>query len=131
MDELDELAASEMLFILENLPADTMSRIPLKMWEFLRESSDPLYKVNIDMSRPIFDQELRPETDAWLGLIALCYLVDTDAQRRELLNCYRANEGLPPCTEEEYQEFLDNLEPFNSFAGPLPDWETSRAGRRD
>lgn len=64
-------AATEVLVILNNTEIEAVNKIPKKFINFLEENSLKTYKPNFDISKPIKELELKPKTEAILGMIYL------------------------------------------------------------
>ena len=66
-------AASEVLAILDNTETEAVNKISKKFLEFLKENSSKTYKPEFDATKPIKELNLKPKTEALLGVIYLNY----------------------------------------------------------
>ncbi len=62
-------AATEVLAILDNTDKEAVSKIPKKFIKFLKENSSKTYRPNFDKTKTIKELNLKPKTQALLGLI--------------------------------------------------------------
>ncbi len=91
-------AATEVLAILDNTDKEAVSKIPKKFMDFLKDNSSKTYKLNFDKTKTIKELNLKPETQALLGLIYLkCWA--NEQQKVEFTE--RAKEN-----EKKYQKEL-------------------------
>lgn len=68
-----EKACNEVDFILNHLNPDDRKKLPESLINFFKENKDIFYEVNIDTSKPLYDQELKEETKAFLQIIKETY----------------------------------------------------------
>lgn len=66
-------AAREVLEILEHTEAEAVDKIPLSFINYLKDNSSKTYNPNFDFNEPISKLNLKPKTEAILGLIYLKY----------------------------------------------------------
>ena len=78
-----EKACSQINFIMENLEQSERDKIPNKVKEFFFFHKDPLYKVNLDVNKNLYNQDLLIETKAFLYIIKYKYL-STEAEKEKL-----------------------------------------------
>lgn len=69
-------AAVEVLDILEHTKKSDVEKIPESFINFLKENSSKTYVSKLDHSKAIKDMELKPKTEAILGLIYMKYWAD-------------------------------------------------------
>lgn len=62
-------ACSEMDYILENLDKDFSNRIPEKIRLFFKNNKSKTYKVKLDTSKPLYEQELLEETRIYIQIL--------------------------------------------------------------
>ena len=62
-------AAKEVLMILEHTDEDEVKKIPRKFMDFLIANSSKAYEPDFDFNKPISELELKPKTQALLGVI--------------------------------------------------------------
>ena len=77
--ELSE-AATEVIEILKYTNEKEVSKIPKQFMSFLRENCSKTYKITEDYSRPFSEINLKPKTEALLGIIYLKYWADEDGK---------------------------------------------------
>lgn len=75
-------AAVEVLDILNHTDEKMVQKIPSKFIDFLKENSSKEYVSNLDHSKKIRDMELKPKTEAILGLIYLKYWADEEGKKK-------------------------------------------------
>lgn len=75
-------AATEVLEILNNTQREEVEKIPTKFMDFLKENSSKTYKPNFDITKPIKELNLKPKTQALLGLIYLRYWADEEGKEK-------------------------------------------------
>ncbi len=68
-----EQACSEMNFILNNLNLDDLEKIPKSFIQFFANNMDTEYPVNIDINKPLYEQDLLEETKAFIKIIQINY----------------------------------------------------------
>jgi len=66
-------AAVEVLDILNHTNKEDVEKIPKKFIKFLKDNSNKNYISNIDYTKPIAQMNLKPKTQAILGLIYMKY----------------------------------------------------------
>lgn len=66
-------AATEVLGILEHTDKKYVEKIPDSFIKFLKENSSKTYVSELDYSKPIKELQLKPKTEAILGLIYMKY----------------------------------------------------------
>jgi len=59
-----------------------VEKIPSKFIKFLEENSSKEYESNLDHTKNIKEMNLKPKTEAILGLIYLKYWADEDGKRK-------------------------------------------------
>lgn len=68
-----EQACSEMNFILNNLKLEDLEKIPKSFIQFFANNMDSEYPVNIDLNKPLYEQNLLEETKAFIKIIQINY----------------------------------------------------------
>lgn len=91
-------AATEVLAILNYTEIEAVNKIPKKFINFLKENCSTTYKPEFDYTKSIKDLNLKPKTQALLGLIYLKYWADEQG-KKEFNKKIREN-------EEKYQKEL-------------------------
>lgn len=91
-------AATEVLQILERTEIESVNKIPKKFIEFLEKNKSKTYNPKFDWTRPIKELNLKPKTEALLGIIYLKYWAN---EEEKIAFTKRVKEN-----EERYQEEL-------------------------
>ncbi len=68
MDNLEK-ACSQMDFILKNSDPVFVKKIPYRIKDFFENNKSKNYKVNLDVSKPLYNQELFEETKIYMQII--------------------------------------------------------------
>ena len=64
-----EKSCCEVSFILEHLAIEDKVKIPQSVFQFFKKNSDDSYKVSLNPSEPLLEQELKEETKAFLQIL--------------------------------------------------------------
>ena len=99
-------AAVEVLDILEHTNKKDVKKIPENFITFLKENSSKTYVSKLDHSKAIKDMELKPKTEAILGLIYMKYWAD-EKSKKAFENKIKANEEI--LSKEEKVAFESNM----------------------
>lgn len=75
-------AVTEVLAILDNTEIEAVNKIPKKFIEFLTQNCSKTYEPNFDNSKSIKELNLKPKTQALLGLIYLKYWADEEGKEK-------------------------------------------------
>lgn len=75
-------AVVEVLDILKHVDSQNVKKIPTKFIKFLEENKSEDYICNLDHTKKIKEMELKPKTEAILGLIYLKYWADEEGKKR-------------------------------------------------
>ena len=78
-----ENALAEVDSILKLMPEDLLHKIPKSFLDFVAQKKSKSYITNLDLDKPLNEQNLLKETRAILSLIYRSYLCDSE-QRRKL-----------------------------------------------
>ena len=78
--ELSE-AATEVIEILKYTNKKDVNKIPKEFMSFLKENCSKTYKITDDYSKPFSEINLKPKTEALLGIIYLKYWADEEGKR--------------------------------------------------
>lgn len=73
-----EEACCEMDYILDHLNPRDLDRIPMSLREIFKNNKSVFYKVNIDVTKPLYEQELKEETKAFIQIINAKYLMNLE-----------------------------------------------------
>lgn len=84
-------AAIEVLDILKHTRKEDVDKIPKKFIEFLENNKSKTYIANLDHKKTIKEMELKPKTQALLGLIYLKYWANEE-EKLEFRKKARENE---------------------------------------
>lgn len=84
-------AAVEVLDILKHTRKEDVNKIPKKFIEFLENNKSKTYITNLDHTKTIKEMELKPKTQALLGLIYLKYWANEE-EKLEFRKKARENE---------------------------------------
>ena len=79
-----EQACSEMNFILSNLKSDDLEKIPTKIINFFSNNMDKEYQVNIDLNKPLYEQDLLEETKAFIKIIQINYFTPKEKRKEKM-----------------------------------------------
>lgn len=74
-------AAVEVLDILKHTREEDVNKIPRKFIEFLENNKSETYIADLDHTKAIKEMDLKPKTQALLGLIYLKYWADEEGKR--------------------------------------------------
>lgn len=84
-------AAVEVLDILKHTNKEDVNKIPRKFIEFLENNKSETYIADLDHTKTIKEMDLKPKTQALLGLIYLKYWADEE-EKRDFKKRARENE---------------------------------------
>ena len=101
-------SAVEVLDILNHMDAEYVNKVPKKIIEFLQENSSKTYVSNLDHTKTIKDMELKPKTQAILGLLYMKYWANEE-ERISFENKLDENE------RKHRQEIEEKYNPDNLF----------------
>lgn len=107
MKKDDMIAYAEVDEILNLLENAYKEKIPEKIINFFKEERDKEYKVEIDVNRPLTEQNLKRDTFVLLAILNLNYWCETEEEKQEFLNELEQNEKEKKELEERYNP--DNL----------------------
>ncbi len=79
-----EQACAEMNFILNNLDLEDLEKIPKGFVQFFAENMDKNYEVNIDLNKPLYEQNLLEETRAFIKIINLNYFTSKEDRAKKI-----------------------------------------------
>ena len=92
MDKELREAYSEIYYIISVAPSDFQNKISDKFKKNIDAKRDKDYNVNIDMTKPLSKQNLKPETKTMLAMMYYNYWSADDNEKAELSNKFRENE---------------------------------------
>ena len=90
----------EVDYILEHLAPEDKKKIPDSVCKFFKENKALFYKVNLDETRPLEEQELKDETKAFLKLLHYKYLANEEQKNQFIKNMKDTNRT--SAIEEDY-----------------------------
>lgn len=101
------LAYAEIDEILNLLEDDYRERVPKKVRDFFKEEKIKDYHPEIDIEKPLIEQNLKRETMVLLAILNLNYWCENEEEKQRFLNELDKNEEEKKELEEKYN--LDNL----------------------
>ena len=99
MKSEEKIAYKQLITILNNMEPEYKEKIPKKLMKLFEENSAEDYEFNLDLTRPLQEQELNSKTLALLAMLNLNYWCETEEEKQELIKHYTEN-------ERKYQEEL-------------------------
>lgn len=102
-------AYAEIDEFLRLLDEEDRNKIPVKLRELFKREKDKEYSKDIDINKPIEEQNLKEETLTLIAILYLEYWCENEKEKEELKDIYRKN-------EEIYQRELNQkYNPDNLF----------------
>lgn len=101
------LAYAEIDEILNLLEDDYRERVPKKVRDFFKEEKMKDYHPEIDIEKPLIEQNLKRETMVLLAILNLNYWCENEEEKQRFLNELDKNEEEKKKLEEKYNP--DNL----------------------
>ena len=86
-----EQACSEMDYILQHMRQSDLNKIPIEVIKFFKENKDIFYKVEIDGTKKLYEQELKNETKAFIKILNAKYF-GGEKEKQELNNIINSKE---------------------------------------
>ena len=102
------LAYAEIDEILNLLEDDYRERVPKKVRDFFKEEKIKDYHPEIDIEKPLIEQNLKRETMVLLAILNLNYWCENEEEKQRFLNELDKN-------EEEKKELEEKYNPDNLF----------------
>jgi len=102
------LAYAEIDEILNLLEDDYRERVPKKVRDFFKEEKIKDYHPEIDIEKPLIEQNLKRETMVLLAILNLNYWYENEEEKQRFLNELDKN-------EEEKKELEEKYNPDNLF----------------
>lgn len=87
-----EEACSEIDYILEHMNPVDLEKIPEEVRQFFKDSKSILYKVKLDETKNLYEQELKEETKAFIKILNAKYF--NEEEKEELNNILRQKEEI-------------------------------------
>lgn len=102
------LAYAEIDEILNLLEDDYREMVPKKVRDFFKEEKMKDYHLEIDIEKPLIEQNLKRETMVLLAILNLNYWCENEEEKQSFLNELNKN-------EEEKNELEEKYNPDNLF----------------
>ena len=102
------LAYAEIDEILDLLEDDYREKVPKKVRDFFKEEKMKDYHPEIDIEKPLIEQNLKRETMVLLAILNLNYWCENEKEKQRFLNELDKN-------EEEKKELEEKYNPDNLF----------------
>lgn len=77
-----EQACSEMYYILEHMNPVDLNKIPKEVINFFKENKSIFYKVNLDETKNLYEQDLKDETKAFIKILNAKYLAGEEEKEK-------------------------------------------------
>lgn len=107
-----EQACAEMNFILNHFDPNDLKMIPQYFLNFFEENMDKSYEVTIQANKPLYEQDLREETKAFIKILYITYFSDNKEEKERLMEEFKVN--LPKLKiKENIFEISSNLNKEN------------------
>ena len=81
MEHIEE-ACSQMDYIINNLDEIFVSKIPYRIKDFFKNNKSKTYKVNLDVSKPLYEQDLFEETKIYMQIIFKLFIAPKAEKER-------------------------------------------------
>ena len=79
-------ACSEMDFIINNLDDSFTDRIPERIKDFFKINKSNKYKVNLDITKPLYEQDLLEETKIYIQIIFKLFIAPKSEKEKYIAN---------------------------------------------
>lgn len=107
--EEEKVSYAEVDEILNYIDEEYVKRIPEKVRDFFKEERDENYKLEVDINRPLEEQNLKRKTMVILAILNMNYWCDKEEEKKEIIESLNKN-------EEIYQkEIREKYNPDNIF----------------
>lgn len=107
--EEEKVSYAEVDEILNYIDEEYVKRIPEKVRDFFKEERDENYKLEIDVNKPLEEQNLKRKTMVILAILNMNYWCDKEEEKKEIIESLSKN-------EEIYQkEIREKYNPDNIF----------------
>ena len=95
--------------ILNALPEEDRNKVPKKLRKLIEENKLDGYESTVRVDVPIEEQELHPDTQAFIGMLYLYYWCETEEEKRELKKLYIENvKRYQKELQEKYEVFKND-----------------------
>lgn len=112
-----ENALFEVYEILKYLNTESKEKIPRRIVDYINENKSTNYNFEIDKNKPIYEQELLPETEAFITLIYRDYIC-SESEKKEINRIIKEN-------DLKYEEELNKEYNIDNIFKDAPEIETS------
>ena len=96
-----EIAYAEVDEILDLLDDEFIDKVPKNVRDFFKEEKDKECIVNIDIDKPLYEQDLQDETISLLTLLELNYWCESEEEKNSILKELEQNDEIK---EKELRE---------------------------
>ena len=86
-----EQACAEMNFILKHFDPDDLKLIPQYFLNFFEENMDKSYEVKILEDKPLYKQDLKKETKAFIKILYITYFSEDKTEKEKLMAEFETN----------------------------------------
>lgn len=86
-----EQACAEMNFILKHFDPNDLKVIPQYFLNFFEENMDKSYEVKILEDKPLYEQDLKEETKAFIKILYITYFSNDREEKERLMAEFEAN----------------------------------------
>ncbi len=95
--------------ILNALPEEDRNKVPMKLRKFISENKLENYESEIRIDVPIEEQDIHPDTQAFIGMLYLNYWCKDENEKEELKRIFTENQNrLQKELKEKYEVFKEN-----------------------
>lgn len=105
----NEIAYAEVDTILSLMDEEYVNRVPKKLRDIFKGEKSSDYKLSIDTSKSLNEQNLQRETMILLAMLCLNYWCDSEEEQQELIEAYSENE------KKNEAEIREKYNPDNIF----------------
>lgn len=86
-----EQACAEMNFILKHFDPNDLKVIPKYFLNFFEENMDKSYEVKIQEDKPLYEQDLKEETKAFIKILYITYFSNNKEEKERLMKEFETN----------------------------------------
>jgi len=123
-----EQACSEMDYILEHMNPDDLKKIPQDIINFFKENKSILYRVKLDETKNLYEQELKDETKAFIKILNTKYFGGEKAKQEleDILNNEEQIEELEEIRETTTDMVVYKENIFSKIINKILSWIKNR-----
>ena len=111
MDDNSQKAYNEVNKILSFIEQQYIDKIPNRLLEILKNGEVKGYEPEIQIDKPLTEQNLQQRTFDFLAMLHLNYWCESEEEKQELLSIYAEND------KREEKELREKYNPDNLFKG--------------